>query len=79
MEITQQELARRLLEAREFMGFSLEHAAEAIGSLTERLAAIESGAQSVNSLEIHRLAKLYGRSLRSLLVLEDEAPSQFLK
>lgn len=74
MPITQQSLGRRLQDAREAAGLSLELSAQTIEISPERLAGLESGEQSVNSLEIHRLAKLYKVTLRSLLVIEEEVP-----
>ena len=52
----------------------IEVSAQKIEISPERLAGLESGEQSVNSLEIHRLAKLYKVTLRSLLVIEEELP-----
>ena len=76
MAITQQSLGKRLQEARGAIGLSKEQSAQAIGILPERLAAIESGEQSVNSLEIHRLSKLYKTTLHSLLNGADDSQSQ---
>jgi ribosome-binding protein aMBF1 (putative translation factor) len=73
MAITQQSLGKRLQDARGTSGLSKVQSAHAIGILPERLAAIESGEQSVNSLEIHRLSKLYKTTLHSLLNGADES------
>ena len=74
MGLTQHELGQRLREARVATAISLEQVAEAIEISPERLAKIETGVRSVNSLRNHRLAKLYKRTLRSILVIEAESP-----
>ena len=52
------------------MGLSQEQAATAIEVTPERIAGLETGDQTINSLDIHRLSKLYKRTLRSILVVE---------
>lgn len=50
--------------------------AEHLGLSRESLAQIEAGARSVNSLEIVRLAKLYDRSLSSILLEEENSEEE---
>ncbi len=70
MGLTPQELGKRLQEAREAMSLSQEQAATAIEVTRERIAGLETGDETINSLDIHRLSKLYKRTLRSILVVE---------
>lgn len=65
MAITQEELARRLREAREKAGFTQEQVAKELGLLRPIIAQIEAGKRKVSSLELVSLARLYGRSLSS--------------
>jgi Zn-dependent peptidase ImmA (M78 family)/DNA-binding XRE family transcriptional regulator len=65
MTITQEELARRLREAREKSGFTQEQVAKALGLVRPVIAQIEAGKRKVSSLELAALARLYGRPLSS--------------
>jgi Zn-dependent peptidase ImmA (M78 family)/transcriptional regulator with XRE-family HTH domain len=73
--LTQQALGQRLQDARKNVALTQQEVAERLGLSRESLAQIEGGLRSVNSLEIVRLAKLYRRSLGSLL-LGDESPEE---
>jgi len=75
MALTQESLGRRLQDARKSVALTQQEVAEQLGLSRESLAQIEAGARSVNSLEIVRLARLYGRSLSSIL-LESETPEE---
>lgn len=70
MTITQEELARRLKEARERAGFTQEQVASAVGLVRPVIAQIEAGKRKVSSLELAALARLYGRPIHSFF---DEA------
>jgi Zn-dependent peptidase ImmA (M78 family)/DNA-binding XRE family transcriptional regulator len=75
MALTQESLGRRLQEARKSVALTQQDVAEQLGLSRESLAQIEAGVRSVNSLEIVRLARLYGRSLSAIL-LEEENPEE---
>ena len=67
MALTLQALGKRLQEARRSVALTQQEVADELGFARESLAQIEAGERNVNSLEIVRLARLYGRSLSSLL------------
>lgn len=71
MGLTQEALGRRLQDARVSVALTQADVARELGLSRESLAQIESGSRSVNSLEIVRLARLYGRSLASILLEEE--------
>lgn len=71
MALTQQALGQRLQEARKSVALTQQDVAQEIGLSRESLAQIEAGSRSVNSLEIVRLARLYRRSLSSILLGEE--------
>lgn len=58
------DIARRLAEVRDYLGFEPEFIAERAGVSPERLAALESGAAAPDALELRRLARLYGYPAR---------------
>lgn len=66
------ELGRRLREAREKAGVQQQAAADAISIPRTAISQIETGKRSVSTLELTRLAALYGRGVASLLT---ESPS----
>lgn len=65
MTVTQEELARRLREAREAAGFSQEQVAKALHLTRPTIAQIEAGKRKVSSIELAALARLFGRPLQS--------------
>lgn len=65
MPITQEELARRLREARERAGFTQGQVAAALNLERPIIAQIEAGKRKVSSLELAALARFYGRPLQS--------------
>ncbi|SER13409.1 helix-turn-helix domain-containing protein [Sphingobium sp. YR768] len=67
VEISAQELGRRLRLARETAGVKQERAAEAIGTSRPTLVSIEQGVRKVRIQEIQKLAQLYGMSVNALL------------
>ena len=60
-------LARRLREAREYIGLLQEDVAVALDIPRASVSAIESGKRRVSSLELRRLGRLYRRPVAWLL------------
>ena len=60
-------LAKRLREAREYLGLSQEYVAQQTGISRPAISEIEAGRRKVDSLELKRLSKLYGRPIEYLL------------
>ena len=60
-------LARRLREAREYIGLLQEDVAAALNIPRASVSAIESGKRRVSSLELRRLGRLYRRPVAWLL------------
>lgn len=76
MLVSQQELGRRLRVAREASGMTQEAVAHRLGVSRSTVAQMELGNRAVTSLELDRLAALYGRDIRDFLAgefLEHEA------
>lgn len=71
MPLTQEQLGQRLHAARKSVALTQQQVADHLGLSRESLAQIEAGSRSVNSLEIVRLARLFGRSLSSILLEEN--------
>lgn len=67
MTLTQRELARRLAQARERARKSQQEVADALGLSRSAISQMESAARQVSSLELLRLAELYGLEVRDLL------------
>jgi Zn-dependent peptidase ImmA (M78 family)/transcriptional regulator with XRE-family HTH domain len=76
MPLTQQVLGQRLQDARKSVALTQQDVATQLGLFRESLAQIEAGSRSVNSLEIVRLSRLYGRSLSSILLEGDNAEEE---
>ena len=68
--VTVSELARRLRAAREAAHLTQEQVAAELGVSRPTVSQIESGTRSVTSLEIDRLAYLYGRALTDFFAAE---------
>ncbi|OUL72160.1 helix-turn-helix domain-containing protein [Paraburkholderia hospita] len=60
-------LARRLREAREYVGLSQEDAAAALGISRPAVTNIEAGTRKVEALELDKLSQLYGQTVQYLL------------
>ena len=76
MTVTQKELGGRLRSARDAVGMTQEEAAARIEVSRPTLAQVEAGNRPASSLELDRLAGLYGRDIRDFLAPqfeEDEA------
>jgi len=67
MAVSPQELGRRLREAREASGMTQEQVSRELGLSRASVAQMELGNRQVNSLELDRLAYLYGRDIRQFL------------
>ena len=66
MAINQEELGRRLRQAREACGLTQEQVAEHLGVSRPTVAQMELGNRAITSLELDRLAWLYARTCDSL-------------
>jgi transcriptional regulator with XRE-family HTH domain len=64
---------KRLREAREYLGLSQEYVAQQTGISRPAISEIEAGRRKVDSLELKRLSKLYGRPIEYLLGESAEA------
>ena len=76
MALTKEATGQRLQVARNNIGMSQDDASKEIGVSRVVLAQIESGTRGVSSLELVKLAKLYARTVGSILVEEEEAGSE---
>jgi transcriptional regulator with XRE-family HTH domain len=69
-------LAKRLREAREYLGLSQEYVAQQTGIPRPAISEIEAARRKVDSLELKRFSKLYGRPVEFLLGDLDESTSE---
>jgi transcriptional regulator with XRE-family HTH domain len=60
-------LAKRLREARTYLGFSQEYVAKHLKLTRPAISKIEAGLRNVSSLELNALSQLYGRPINDLL------------
>ena len=65
MPLTREELGQRIRSARESCGLTQEQIGEAAGLNRIAVGQIESGARSVSSLELDRIAYAVGRDIKS--------------
>lgn len=72
MALTQAELGQRLRSAREAVGMTQEDVALHLQLSRPTIAQIEGGKRTVSSLELDRLAALFGRDIRDLVAAEVE-------
>ncbi len=63
MAVSSEELARRLKTARENAGLTQHDVADKIGIPRTAVVQIEAGKRAVNSLELEKLARLFGRGI----------------
>jgi Zn-dependent peptidase ImmA (M78 family)/transcriptional regulator with XRE-family HTH domain len=70
MTITQEELGRRLRAAREACALTQDQVGDKVAISRSAVAQIELGNRSVSSLELNRLARLYGREIGDFLAPE---------
>ncbi len=73
MPVDQQELGRRLKAAREACHLTQDEVARYLGVSRSTIAQMELGNRAVTSLELDRLAYLYGRDIRAFLADEFRA------
>jgi Zn-dependent peptidase ImmA (M78 family) len=73
MSVTKQELAHRLRAAREACRMTQEDVARHLGVSRSAIAQIELGNRAVTSLELDKLAYLYGRDIRDFVADEFRA------
>lgn len=71
-EVRRSEIGRRLRDAREYLNFSQDEVATALGLPRPSVTNIESGSRKVDALELDKLARLYGRSVSYLLTGDEE-------
>ena len=64
MSISQEQLGQRLKVAREASSFTQEQVGDHLGLSRSAIAQVELGKRSVSSLELNKLARLYGRDIR---------------
>ena len=65
--LTQWDLGQRLKSAREAIGLTQQRVADQVELTRVAISQIESGHRAVNSLELRRLSRLYGRDMASFL------------
>jgi transcriptional regulator with XRE-family HTH domain len=70
----QERLRRRLREVREYLNLSQQFVAEQAGMHRTAIADIERGARKVDSLELHRIARVYRYPVA--FFLDDEPAAQ---
>jgi Zn-dependent peptidase ImmA (M78 family)/DNA-binding XRE family transcriptional regulator len=78
MPITQEELARRLRAAREACHLTQDWVARHLGVSRPAIAQIEGSNRAVSSLELDKLAYLYGRDIREFLADEIREEDAFV-
>jgi Zn-dependent peptidase ImmA (M78 family)/DNA-binding XRE family transcriptional regulator len=76
MTIMKEELGRRLKIARENTRFTQEEVAQALGISRGALAQLEGGIRPPNSLQLAKLAELYGREVGDFLKADFQAGEQ---
>lgn len=69
---THQQLAERIRQAREAAGFTQEEVARALGISRPAVAQLEAGHRKVSSLELLKLAQLFGRSMHEFFAASFE-------
>ena len=79
MTIAPQELGRRLRKAREGCGMTQEQVSRELGLSRASVAQMELGNRQVTSLELDRLAYLYGRDIRQFLAVLFSVPAGLIQ
>jgi transcriptional regulator with XRE-family HTH domain len=67
LEEEKEGLAKRLKDAREYLGLSQEYVAQQTGIARPAISEIEAAKRNVSSLELKRFSKLYGRPVEYFL------------
>jgi Zn-dependent peptidase ImmA (M78 family)/DNA-binding XRE family transcriptional regulator len=78
MRVSQKIIGERLRDARKNCGVTQGEAAESLGIPRTAVVNIESGERSVNTLELSKLARLYGRSVSEFFDDSPEAEEDIL-
>ena len=68
------QLARRLREAREYVGLSQEEVAFALAISRPAVGNMEAGTRKVEAIELDKLGALYGRTVDYLLAGDTQPP-----
>jgi transcriptional regulator with XRE-family HTH domain len=71
LEDEKEGLAKRLKEAREYLGLSQEYVAQQTGIPRPAISEIEAAKRNVSSLELKRFSKLYERPVEYFLGTEE--------
>lgn len=71
-DVNAEDLARRLREVREYLNYSQQYVSERTGMPRSAISDIERGERRVSTLELKRLANVYG--YRAAYFLGEEAP-----
>jgi transcriptional regulator with XRE-family HTH domain len=71
-EINAEDLAQRLRDVREYLNYSQQYVSDRTGLPRSAISDIERGARRVSTLDLKRLADLYG--YRAAYFLGEEAP-----
>lgn len=77
-DVTQEQLAARLREAREYLGLSQQYVAGETGIPRTAISDIERGVRRVDSLELKRLSRLYRYPVGHFLGVAAEEESDAL-
>jgi transcriptional regulator with XRE-family HTH domain len=77
-QVTQEQLAARLREMREYLGMSQQFVASKTGIARSAVSDIERGVRRVDSLELRRLAEVYRYPVGYFLGVEEPEESQAL-
>lgn len=72
-EIGQRLLGQRLKQLRTELAYSQDYVAFRLGLPTDEIAEIEAGERRVSTLQISILASLYGKSIKYLVLGEEDA------
>lgn len=67
-------IGERLREAREYRGYSQEEIANYLGISRSAVSLSENGDRKVNSIELRKLARLYGVTTDDLIAADDQPP-----
>lgn len=72
-EIGMRSLGQRLQQARAELNYDQSYVAFRLGLPTAEIAEIEAGERRVSTLQICKLASLYGKSIKYLVLGEEDA------
>lgn len=69
-----QQIGDRLRQAREYLEFTQEEAAVAVGLSRSALSLVENGRRKVDAVELAKFAKVYGQSIEALTGIAENKP-----